>query len=115
VLGKAGLLGIKAITKEDVVFICEGLKDWLTARALGLNAVSSTNGCNTFKFEWVNNFKGKTIYIIYDRDKPGVDNSRKVACYLYGTVKKIYIINLPYKVKPKRQSEKCSVDKKRCF
>ena len=101
VLGRAGLLGIKTIAGKDVVIICEGLKDWLTAKTLGFDAVSSTNGANTFKPEWADNFKDKTVYILYDCDKAGFDGSHKAALILFGVAKEVHIVKLPYEFKPK--------------
>jgi len=105
VLGKAGLLGIKQAVKSDTIYIVEGLRDWLTAKAIGYPAVTGITGASTFKQEWIPLFAGKKIVIIFDCDKAGVEGSRKAATMLYGTAKEIRIVELPYTLQEKHGND----------
>jgi hypothetical protein len=73
--------------------ICEGEKDMLFARAHGFNAIS-LGGCNNIPQMFLESFKDRTVYIVYDNDNPGKAGAIKLANALYSVTKNIYICNI---------------------
>ena len=74
------------------IFITESELDSLLLNSLGLNAVSSTGGSQTFHPEWFLDFLGNEIYICYDADDAGVRGALRVNTMLTSAK----IIFLPY-------------------
>lgn len=70
-----------------------GFTSWLTT--------SNTAGCNTFEPEWLEEFEGKHVYIIFDVDPPGKQWSSAIATKFLvpllssGKLKELKIITLP--------------------
>ncbi len=64
---------------KNYVVLCEGEIDCIRLDQEEIVAVSGTAGVSTFKDEWLKVFEGKTVFICFDNDKPGQDNSLKVA------------------------------------
>jgi DNA primase len=83
--------------KDEVVFITEGEIKCLHLNSLGLNAVSSTGGANTFKPEWVELLGDNEIYIVLDKDEPGIRGALKINTLIPSAK----IIFLPEKMKGK--------------
>lgn len=73
--------------------ICEGEKDMLFARAHGYNAIS-LGGCNNIPHTFLDNFKDRSVYIVYDNDNPGRAGAIKLANALYSVTKKVYICDI---------------------
>jgi len=92
--GKARIFPIKNLKAEEILF-CEGEMDCILANQLGYFAITVTGGAGTWKQEWNELFKGKTINICYDIDKAGQSGADKIARELYGKTKQIKIIHLP--------------------
>ena len=62
--------------KEELVYIFEGEKDMLVARALGINAITLTGGASAIPNDMtINAFKDKKLVICYDNDKAGKDGA----------------------------------------
>ena len=84
---------------SDSIMIVEGEPDKLLLTSLGIPAVTSTGGAETFKEEWVEEIeKGRKIYICYDNDESGKGGAKKVAKLLESTGNEIYIVTLPDEV-----------------
>lgn len=77
----AQLFGQQFLENSDTIWITEGELDTLVLHSHKIIAVSSTNGCKTFKQEWVDMLKNKTIYICYDNDQPGQEGMAKLYDY----------------------------------
>lgn len=73
--------------------ICEGEKDMLFARLHGYNAIS-LGGCNNIPHTFLETFKDRKIYIVYDNDNAGRAGAIKLANALYSVTKEIYIANI---------------------
>ena len=73
--------------------ICEGEKDMLFARAHGYNAIS-LGGCNNIPHTFLENFKNRRVYIVYDNDSPGRSGAVKLANALFSVTKDIYIADI---------------------
>ena len=54
------------------------------------------SGAKTWKDEWLPVFEGKIVYIIFDRDKAGVDGGNKAAERIATVAKEVYLVELPY-------------------
>ena len=79
----------------DYVVLCEGEIDCIRLDQENVSAVSSTAGVSTFKDDWVKELEGKTVFICFDNDKPGQDNTIKVAEKLSAAGAKAKIVKLP--------------------
>ncbi len=84
---------------NDTLCLVEGELDTLCCISQGLPAVSVTCGAGTWKPEFTERFRGKTVYIIYDCDVAGRQGAEKVAQGLSGIAKEIRIIDLGLKEK----------------
>lgn len=59
--------------------ICEGEKDMLVARSHGFNAITLTGGSQaSLQEEYINYFKGRNVYIVYDNDDAGRNGAKKL-------------------------------------
>ena len=59
--------------------ICEGEKDMLVARSNGFNAITLTGGSQSnIKKEYLEYFKDRIVYIVYDNDEAGRKGSLKL-------------------------------------
>lgn len=71
--------------KEDPnrnTLICAGEKDMIKARTMGFNAISFTGGEQNIPKMFLNNFKNRKTYIIYDNDEPGKNGAKKLAAQI---------------------------------
>jgi len=74
----AQLFGQQFLHLSETVFITEGELDAMVMYSSRQIAVSSTNGCKTFKDEWVQLLEGKEVYICYDNDQAGQEGMAKM-------------------------------------
>ena len=59
--------------------ICEGEKDMLVARSYGINAITLTGGSQaSIKSEYLENFRKRNVYIVYDNDDAGRTGAKKL-------------------------------------
>lgn len=59
--------------------ICEGEKDMLVARSYGMNAITLTGGSqSSIKSEYLENFRNRNVYIVYDNDDAGKIGAKKL-------------------------------------
>lgn len=74
--------------------ICEGEKDMLVARSYGLNAITLTGGSQSSLQEYyLDYFKGRNVYIVYDNDDAGRNGAKKLYKQLIPYCK-VYITDL---------------------
>ena len=64
------------------VIITEGELDTLVCWSLGICAVSSTGGAQSFQEEWTELLKGYSVYVCFDNDEAGYKGAVKVLSYL---------------------------------
>lgn len=74
--------------------VCAGEKDMAVARSHGLNAITITGGEGSIPKLFGNDFKNRTVYIVYDNDEAGVEGAKRLAVFLTPLVKKLKIIDL---------------------
>lgn len=89
----ARLFPIEAFTQEEIILV-EGEKDCLIAREHGFNALTTTGGAAKWRKKWNELFRGKRVYICYDKDKAGLEGAQKIARELE-EVTGVYIATLP--------------------
>lgn len=59
--------------------VCEGEKDMLVARSYGMNAITLTGGSQaSIKPEYLENFRNRKVYIVYDNDDAGKTGAKKL-------------------------------------
>jgi hypothetical protein len=92
--GQARLWPMEALD-TDVVWLVEGEMDCLLGMQVGINAITTTGGAGTWKEAWNELFKGKTVYICYDRDEAGRVGSHHIAHQLLPYAKEIHIVQIP--------------------
>jgi hypothetical protein len=97
--GQARLYPLDALEKSTVI-IHEGEWDTLLQESHGFSAITNTAGARTWLSQWNDLFKGKTVYVCYDKDETGVAGAEKVAANLYGVASKVLIATLPLKGTP---------------
>lgn len=73
--------------------ICEGEKDMLFARMAGYNAIS-LGGCNNIPHVFLESFRDRKVYIVYDNDNAGRAGATKLANALYSVTKEVYIADI---------------------
>lgn len=67
---------------DETTYICEGEKDALVARSLGLNAICITGGASSLPQNvFLRDFAGRDVVIVYDNDDAG-----KIGCSKLGTL-----------------------------
>jgi len=92
--GAARLYPLDAL-KSKVIFIHEGEWDTLLQESRDFKAITNTSGAGSWRSEWNELFRGKTVYICYDKDKAGREGSQKIATQLYPVAEKVFIVDLP--------------------
>lgn len=64
---------------KNNTIICEGEKDMLVARSYGFNAVTLTGGSQaSLQPYYLDYFRGRNVYIVYDNDDAGRNGSKKL-------------------------------------
>lgn len=82
--------------EEQQIYIVEGEKDCISARAQGLNAVTSTGG-SAIPTEEILLFKDKDVVLMLDTDSTGKRNVKNYLTLLNGVASNISIVELPVK------------------
>lgn len=80
--------------RHEKLIFSEGELDALCSISHGLPAITVTGGTGSWKKEFTNRFKHKTVYIIQDCDPSGQKGALKIAQQLSGTAKETKIIDL---------------------
>lgn len=81
--------------QDNVIWLFEGEKDCICARAHGLNSMTVTAGSKSWDSSWNDKFKDKTVYICYDIDEAGMDGALRIANQLCHKSAEVKIIVLP--------------------
>lgn len=99
-IGEHGLYGLPWLEKEkpETIIFCEAWRDALAVIEAGFYATASSGGASTFKDTWLNVFRGKTVYIVMDSDKPGRKAAQRAAKKISGVAQNVFIVDLPYEV-----------------
>lgn len=79
---------------NKATIICAGEKDATIARTLGLNAISFTGGEQSVSTLFLNEFKDKKVYIVYDNDEAGRNGSNKLAMHLKPIASEVYVVDI---------------------
>ncbi len=81
---------------EEEIYIVEGEKDCIAARAQGINAVTSTGGSAIPSNEiWM--FRDKDVVLMLDTDGVGQQNVKKYVMFLRNIARSIRVVTLPLK------------------
>lgn len=106
---ESGLLnvhGVKSLKSADIVWIVEGLTDMLALQSaipedLRKRHVVITNSggaSETPKAAWIELLRDKTVYVVRDRDTPGIKGAQKwVSALVGGVAKEVRNVELPYR------------------
>lgn len=98
-----GFIGLKRIIKDnpDVVIWAEGWKDAIAATNYGYHAVATTGGAGGgWHKNWVELFRNKVVYMIFDADTAGQRYMERVAPLIASVTKATFVCTLPYEVQP---------------
>lgn len=75
----ATIFGMKEILNNDTIAINEGECDKMILSSQGVPTITSTVGSQGFKKEWLFIFKNmKKVFLIFDKDKAGMQGSKKL-------------------------------------
>lgn len=101
---QGGLVLPYHLWKDDMMptVICEGEKDMLFARAHGYNAIS-LGGCNNIPTVFLQDFKDRYVYIVYDNDAAGRVGAQKLASALFSVTKYVFIADISKYVKEDKE------------
>jgi DNA-binding MarR family transcriptional regulator len=86
---------IEALANDRPVFVVEGEKDVDALWSIGVPATCNPQGAGKWRDEYSEHFKGATVYILTDNDKPGRDHAEQVASSLATIAAKVHRIELP--------------------
>lgn len=91
------LFPIRVLSKATkFVFLCEGEKDALNVNQAGYAAVSVTGGAGTWTAEYcAPPLRGKHVLVLYDIDRTGKINARKVSSFLKNIAASVTVCTLP--------------------
>ena len=93
---RVGIFNADMLWENYGVIICEGEIDCMLLHQAGFVAVSSTGGAGSWKPEWAQFFTHiRSIHILYDNDKAGVDGARKIQ----RSLRRAQVVTLPEGVK----------------
>jgi hypothetical protein len=81
--------------KARVVFIAEGEKDVDNLAALGVLATCNAGGAGKWPADLTEFFAGRDVVILRDNDDAGHKHGDLVAGLLYGTAKRVRVLDLP--------------------
>lgn len=92
---KLGLLGLDTFDQNsEKIFLTEGIWDMLCLDVMGYSALGLP-GVNNLNESWLQYFKNKVVYIIFDNDNPGKEYAKKHSKKIYEVAKEVYIIEIP--------------------
>jgi hypothetical protein len=83
------------LSKSGILWLVEGEKDCILANQVGLNAVTFTGGAKTFPMEYLMQFKGRDVHVLYDIDAAGREGAWNAATILSKVANSVKIIDLP--------------------
>jgi len=92
---RAPLFPEETLMDSEWVVLCEGEMDAILADQYGFPAISGTAGAGTWHVEWSEEFKGKKVFICYDRDTTGDKGAKMVAEHLEPFADSIWIVKNP--------------------
>lgn len=81
--------------KPGLLWVMEGESDLICALSHGLNAVTQTAGCGTWRDEFSESMDGRDVVIAYDADKPGFKGALQAAQAIAAQAKSVRVIRWP--------------------
>jgi hypothetical protein len=85
---------IAAVPAGKTIYICEGEKDCLNLRELGLVATTNPGGANKWRREYSETLRGGDVVVTGDNDSAGRDHVAQVAASLSGIAQRIRVLDL---------------------
>lgn len=89
---------LSAFRIDRALFFMASEKEAMLANAMGFAAFTTTAGEGSWDDSWNPMFEGRTIYIVFDRDKGGSDATQKMLAKL-ATIANCHVVKLPFKSK----------------
>lgn len=93
--GRTRLLPPPSKWKPGQLWLCEGEPDTVCALSQGMNAVTQTAGCGTWRKEFSKAMKGRDVIICYDADQAGYDGAMEAAVSIAEYAKTVRVIKWP--------------------
>jgi DNA primase len=87
---------INNLLKNEFIMLCAGEPDTILACQLGFNAGTFTAGEGSFNRNLLPLFKGKLVYICYDKDVTGLKGRKAISMALLEYAEEVKIIDLPF-------------------
>jgi hypothetical protein len=83
------------LKQSGSVWLVEGEKDCILANQVGLNALTFTNGAGSFATEYLEQFRGRDVNIMYDIDTAGRAGAQNAAGLLQRVANSVRVIDIP--------------------
>lgn len=93
--GRTRLFPRPSMWQPGTIWLCEGEPDTICALSQGLNAVTQTAGCGTWRDEFSEAMAGRDVVICYDADGDGLRGAQKTAKQLVQHAKSVRIVVWP--------------------
>lgn len=81
--------------RDGLLWLCEGEPDTLCALSQGLNAVTQTAGCGTWREEFSEKMVGRDVVVCFDADGAGHKGASKAAKSIAEHAKSVRVIRWP--------------------
>ena len=96
--GKPWLWRGSLIDTAAIIYLCEGETDAISLIDAGLESDGRTRtvglpSASTFNERWATLFAGKTVILVFDRDRAGEEATRRVSRFLYPQVASLKRLN----------------------
>jgi putative DNA primase/helicase len=89
------IYNLHGVTNADLVIVTEGEKDCDSLSVLGYTATTAPNGAASWRPEYAEYFRGKTVLVMPDNDVPGREYAIKVGGSLCGVARYVDLVEIP--------------------
>jgi putative DNA primase/helicase len=89
------IYNLHRVRNADLVIVTEGEKDCDSLNVLGYVATTAPNGAASWRPEYAEYFRGKTVLVIPDNDAPGREYAVKVCGSLHGIARFVEVVEIP--------------------
>lgn len=93
--GRTRLFPPPSMWQSGTLWLCEGEPDTVCALSQGLNAVTQTAGCGTWREEFSEAMAGRDVVICYDADEAGTKGAKVAAESLVQHAKSVRVLVWP--------------------
>jgi hypothetical protein len=89
------IYNLHRVTKADLVVVTEGEKDCDSLNVFGYTGTTAPNGAASWRAEYAEYFRGKTVLVMPDNDAPGREYAVNVCGSLHGVASFVEVVEIP--------------------